>query len=137
MRALFRLPLLLTPLLLAACAGTYEPEPLTAKQEVKLDKALAGLTPGEPVSCISRFPQTNLVVISNNVLLYKVSKKLVYRNDLLGSCNGLTRGDTLITQSQGSQLCRGDLARSADLRVGIPTGACAIGDFTPYRKPKG
>lgn len=125
----------LTPLALAACAGGYEPTPLTVKQATKLDTALVGLTPGEPVACISRFPGTDMTVISNNVLLYRVSRKLVYRNDLIGGCNGLTRGDTLVTVSNGSQLCRGDMARSADLAIGIPTGACALGSFTPYRKP--
>ncbi|MET0372238.1 MAG: hypothetical protein ABW039_12790 [Sphingobium sp.] len=125
----------LTPLLLASCAGAYEPAPLTAKQAGKLDKALAGLTPGTKVACISRFPSTDLTVISGNVLLYRVSRKLVYRNDLIGSCTGLTRGDALVTRSWGSDICRGDIAHSADLSIGMPTGSCALGDFTPYRKP--
>lgn len=123
-------------LALAACTGSYEAPPLTQKQADKLDKALAGMTPGEKTSCISRFPSSNLTVISNSVLLYRVNSRLIYRNDLIGSCSGLSRGDTLITQSFGSQLCRGDMARSADLNVGIPTGACSLGDFTPYRKAK-
>jgi hypothetical protein len=126
----------LTPLLIAGCAGTYQPEPLTQKQADKLEKALVGLTPGEKVSCISRSPSTDMTVISNGLLLYKVNNRLIYRNDLIGSCSGLSRGDTLITESRGSRICRGDMARSADLAVGIPTGACALGDFTPYRKAK-
>jgi len=125
----------LTPLLLAACAGAYEPEPLTAKQADRLEKTIAGLVPGEKVSCISQIPRADLTVISNNTLIYRVNRGLVYRNDLIGACNGLTRGDTLITTSTGSQLCRGDIARSADLVNGMQTGACALGDFTPYRKP--
>lgn len=126
----------LVPLLLAACTGSYQPEPLTAKQVTKLEKALAGMTAGEPVSCISQLPRTTMTVISDNVLLYRVSSRLIYRNDLIGSCNGLVRGNALITQSVGSQLCRGDMARSADLVAGFPTGACALGSFTPYRKPR-
>lgn len=126
----------MTPLLLAGCAGAYHPEPLTQKQAATLEKSLAGLTPGDNVSCISRFPSSSLTVISGNLLLYRVSGGLIYRNDLIGSCPGLVSGDTLITQSFGSQLCRGDIVRSADLTVGIPTGACALGDFIPYRKPR-
>jgi hypothetical protein len=122
--------------LTTACTGSYQPEPLTARQADKLDKALAGMTPGKPVDCISSFPSSNLTVISGSVLLYRVSGRLIYRNDLIGGCPGLNRGDTLITKSFGSQLCRGDIARSADLNVGIPTGACALGSFTPYRKAK-
>lgn len=124
------------PLLLAACTGSYEPKPLTEKQTAELDKALIGKVAGDKVSCINRQQQTNLTVISNNVLLYKVSSKLVYKNELIGSCNGLTRGDILIVRSFGSQLCRGDMTSTADRMSGMLSGACALGDFTPYRAPK-
>ncbi|WP_088184133.1 hypothetical protein [Sphingobium sp. Z007] len=126
----------MAPLLLAACTGSYEPTPLTDKQAAKLDKALAGKVAGEKVSCINREPQSNLTVISNNVLLYRVSRKLVYKNELIGSCSGLTYGDTMIVRSYGSQMCRGDFTTTANLQTGITTGACALGDFIPYRTPK-
>lgn len=127
---------LLAPALLCACATTPEaPAKLTEKQTATLEKELAGKVPGEKVSCISQVPRTDLKVISNDVLLYRVSSRLVYKNELLGTCSGLTRGDTLITKSFGSQLCRGDIARTADLTIGIPTGSCALGDFVPYRTP--
>ncbi|MEC3950846.1 hypothetical protein [Sphingobium sp. HWE2-09] len=122
-------------MLLAACTGSYEPRPLTDKQTAKLDRALAGKVAGEKTSCINREPQTNLTVISNNVLLYRVSRTLVYKNELIGSCSGLTAGDTLITRSFGSQMCKGDMATTANLQNGITTGACALGDFVPYRTP--
>lgn len=125
----------LTAVALAACTGPYEPAPLTAKQTTKLDKALAGLTPGKPVACISQFPSKALTVISNDVVLYKVSSRLTYRNDLIGGCSGLTSGDALVTVSSNTQLCRGDIARTANLMVGFQTGSCALGDFVPYRKP--
>lgn len=125
----------LMPLLLAGCTGSYEPKPLTDKQVATLDKALAGKVAGEKVSCINRESQTSLTVVSNSVLLYRVSRKLVYRNDLIGSCNGLTYGDTMIVRSYGSQLCRGDFTTSANLMTGMTTGACALGDFVPYRAP--
>lgn len=126
----------MAPLLLAACTGSYEPTPLTDKQAIKLDKALAGKVAGEKISCINRVPQTSLTVVSNSVLLYRVNRKLVYRNDLIGSCNGLTYGDTMIVRSYGSQMCRGDFTTTANLQTGITTGACALGDFIPYRAPK-
>lgn len=119
--------------LLAGCAGNYEPQPLTPKQSAKLEKALEGKVAGEKISCINREPQTSLTIISNKVLLYRVSKRLVYKNALIGSCSGLTYGDTMIVRSFGSQLCRGDLATSANLMTGMTTGACALGDFVPYR----
>lgn len=127
---------LLVPLLLAAgCAGSYQTQPLTEKQTARLEKELAGKVAGAPTNCISRIPQADLRVISDSVLLYRVSSRLVYRNDLIGRCTGLQRGDTLITQGYGSQICRGDIARVADLPSGMVTGSCALGDFTPYRPP--
>ena len=117
----------MTPLLLAGCTGSYEPKPLTPKQMAELDEALAGKVAGEKQTCISRVPQTNLRVISN---------KLVYKNELIGSCNGLTRGDIMIVRSFGSQMCRGDFTTTASPVSGITSGACALGDFIPYRTPK-
>lgn len=130
-----RMALFLPFLLLAGCAGGAEPPRLTEKQAAKLETALADKVAGEPVSCISRYPQANLTAISDSVLLYRVNGRLIYRNDLIGSCQGLARGDTLIVTSWSSQYCRGDMAKSADLMTGMVTGACALGSFTPYRTP--
>ncbi|WP_176597061.1 MULTISPECIES: hypothetical protein [Sphingobium] len=134
-RWMLRPGLVLAPLLLAGCSGSYEPPKLTEKQTGELERALAGKVPGEKTSCVNRVSQANLTAISNSVLLYRVSGRLVYRNDLIGSCSGLSRGDTLIIKTWGSQYCRGDMATSADLTTGMVTGNCALGDFTPYRSP--
>ncbi|WP_313804002.1 hypothetical protein [Sphingobium sp.] len=125
----------LAPLLLAGCSGSYEPPRLTEKQTSELERALAGKVAGEKTSCVNRESQASLTAISSSVLLYRVSGRLVYRNDLIGSCSGLSRGDTLIIKTWGSQYCRGDMATSADLTTGMVTGNCALGDFTPYRTP--
>ncbi len=127
----------LAPLMLAACAGGDQPARLTEKQAARLEAALEGKVPGEPLKCVSRFSGSSLTAISEGVLLYRVSGHLVYRNDLNGSCTGLGRGDTLIIRptGAGSQYCRGDIVRSADLVTGSITGGCALGSFTPYRTP--
>lgn len=125
----------LLPLALAACTGTYEPPKLTEKQAAELEKALEGKVAGEKVSCVNREPQSNFRAISGNVLLYKVNRRLIYKNELIGSCSGLTRGDTMIVQTYGSQFCRGDITTSANLFTGTISGSCALGDFTPYRDP--
>ena len=100
-----------------------------------MEKALEGKVAGEKMACINRGRHTNLTVISNNVLLYRVNKRLIYKTELIGSCNGLTYGDTMIVRSFGSQLCRGDMTMTANLLTGMASGACALGDFTPYRAP--
>ena len=59
--------------------------------------------------------------------------RTVYVNHLLGECNGLKSGFyTLVTRSSGSGLCRGDIARVADVSTGMIVGSCAVGDFIPY-----
>ena len=130
-----RASICLMPLMLAACAGGSEPPRLTEKQAARLEAALEGKVAGEPVNCVSRYPGSSLTAVSESVLLYRVSGRLIYRNDLIGSCTGLGRGDTLIIKPTGSQYCRGDIARSADLVTGSVTGGCALGSFTPYRTP--
>lgn len=130
-----RASICLMPLMLAACAGGSEPPRLTEKQAARLEAALDGKVAGEPVNCVSRYPGSSLTAVSESVLLYRVSGRLIYRNDLIGSCTGLGRGDTLIIKPTGSQYCRGDIARSADLVTGSISGGCALGSFTPYRTP--
>jgi len=131
-----RTALILAPILLSACAtGEQGPPQLTEKQAAALEKELSGKTAGAPVNCISIRPQTNLRAISDRVLLYRVSSRLVYKNEVSGVCSGLTRGNTLITQSWGTQYCRGDIARVADLTAGMPVGSCSLGEFIPYQSP--
>ena len=131
-----RTAIFLIPLMLAGCAGSgSEPVRLTERQAARLEAALNGKVPGEPVSCVARYPGANLTAISDRVLLYRVSSRLIYRNDMAGGCSGLGRGDTLIVRSWGPQYCRGDILRSANLAVGMITGTCSLGSFVPYRAP--
>ncbi|PZU58096.1 MAG: hypothetical protein DI547_11425 [Sphingobium sp.] len=136
-RLLVLLPAASACLALSACAsGPQQPPKLNPKQAEALEKELAGKVAGEKVSCISQSAHMDMRAISAEVLLYKSGRNLVYQNRLIGRCGGLERGDVPIITSYGGQLCRGDMVRVADLVSGIQTGACALGDFVPYRKPK-
>lgn len=107
-----------------------------AKEDARLETALAGKTAGKPQSCIYLRETHGTESFDNKdgTLLFKVSKKLVYRTDTKGACRRIGRGDALITRSfNGGQLCRGDIAHSADLLSGFHSGSCAMGDFVPYR----
>lgn len=106
---------------------------LDAEAQAKFDKAVAGLTPGKPMTCLHERTPTSLTAIGNK-LIYRASNRLVYVNDTSGGCENVGRGDTLVTKSFGSGLCRGDIAQTVDLPARIPTGSCSLGDFTPYRK---
>jgi hypothetical protein len=123
---------------LAACTGTgveTTPAPMNAKQAKLLEKQLAGKTPGTAVKCISNSRQDNVIRISDDMLLYRVSGRLVYQNRLRSPCPGLARdNDVLVTEQFGSQQCSGDIIRLVDRISGIPGPVCSLGEFVPYRK---
>jgi hypothetical protein len=107
-----------------------------AKEEARLDKALAGKVAGKPVSCIRLRDAQGTESFDNEkgTILFRVSRKLVYRTDTNGGCRDIGRTNALITRSfNGSQLCRGDIATSADLTAGFSSGSCSMNDFVPYR----
>lgn len=125
----------------AGCGMTgvdREAAPLKPRQLETLDKQLAGKVAGEPVNCIPLRLADNTIRVSDDIILYRVSKRLVYRNDLVSSCPGLAReDDIIILKTYGSQLCDSDILRLVDRTSGSPTGVCSLGKFTPYRSPAG
>lgn len=130
---------LVTPALALAACGEMDstPAPLTDKQAEQLNKQLAGKTAGAPQNCISDFHTDNMIRVSDDILLYRVSGNLVYRNNLRGSCPGLARdSDIVVSEQFGAQKCRGDLLRLVDRTSGIPGPVCSLGEFIPYRKDK-
>jgi hypothetical protein len=123
---------------LAACGEMDStPVPLTEKQTALLAKELDGKTAGKPVSCVSDYNSTNLIRVSDDILLYRVSGNLVYKNNLRSTCPGLARDDDIIVSEQfGSQKCRGDLLKLVDRTSGMQGPVCSLGEFVPYRKDK-
>jgi len=120
----------------AACAqSTNRPTELGAREARDLAKAIEGKEPGAPISCVSADRGSELRAIGDHTLIYKVSKDLVYRNNLEGACNGLAQGDTMVLNRVTSQYCRGDIARVVNLPSGMYSGSCALGEFIPYRTP--
>ncbi|WP_246156454.1 DUF6491 family protein [Sphingorhabdus profundilacus] len=123
---------------IAACGPVDStPKPLTDKQSVRLTKELSGKVAGEAVNCISDFNGANVIRISDDILLYRVSGRLVYKNTLRGGCPGLANdNDVIVTEQFGSQKCRGDLIKLVDRTTGIQGPVCSLGEFVPYRKNK-
>lgn len=132
----FALAVLLTG---CAPAGSVEPTAaaLSPKQTALLDKQLGGKVAGEPVNCLnsnSRSYQT--IRVSDDILLYRASGKLVYRNTLSGSCPGLARdNDIMVVRSYGTGTCKGDFFHLVDRSSGMRGPTCVFGEFVPYRKP--
>jgi hypothetical protein len=121
-----------------ACAPAQTasgPAPISAKMAKALEKELKGKVAGQPVNCISGSSHYNPIRISDDMLLYRVSGRLVYQNKLKWACNGLADDDDImVTETFGGQYCRGDIIRLVDRTGGFPGSHCVLGDFTPYRK---
>ncbi len=134
MRVLFATPLIGSLLLLAGCTGEGR-DAASAQTQAGLDKALAGLTPAPPTSCIPPQLSPASTHVYGKVLLYKFTNGDVYRNDTAGGCEG--GGDDLFVQVEyQGRACSGDMIRTIDRTSRMPTGACALGEFTPYLKAR-
>jgi hypothetical protein len=138
MRTVFIALGLSTSALLTGCSVSdtrSTPIALTDKQAKLLEKQIGGKVAGEAVSCISSAQHSDVIRVSDDMLLYKVSGRLVYQNRLRSPCPGLASDrDIMVTEQFGSQQCRGDVIKLVDRVGGIPGPFCVLGDFVPYRK---
>jgi hypothetical protein len=132
--------LLILPALALLCACAAEPSERTiqyrASEAAKLEKDLAGFTPGKPQSCVDLRDLNGPSSYGDSTIVYRVSPRLVYRNDVHGSCRGAGDDYILVNQVFGSQLCRGDITRLVDRTSGFYAGSCSMGNFVPYRRDK-
>jgi hypothetical protein len=135
-------PLLFAPLIaVAACAQTPADtaRAAQARQAAQggLDKALAGFTRGETTSCIplASLPSAQTEAYGPTIL-YRIGRNLVYRTDTAGGCEGISRGDILVTRQLQSRPCSGDIATTVQPVSRTFSGSCSFGDFTAYRRAK-
>jgi len=100
-----------------------------------LTKALAGRTPGKPLTCINLPAIGSSTSLAEGAIIYKQSSRLWYVNrpdD--GRCTLLRRDRAIATRTPSTQLCRGDIVRVFDPVGHFDYGACGLGDFVPYTK---
>lgn len=120
-------------LALAACAGSETAASGPQQPDPRIASTLEGLKPGKPAQCIPR-SRVREIRTAKDIILYVEGRNRVWRNDLVGGCAGLRRDDIVVWQGWGSDYCRGDMIRTQDRAAGQITGACALGDFTPYTR---
>lgn len=134
MRKLLRYALAGTGAALIATAAIGQAGGRVFERDLKLmDNWLGDKQPGAPVSCIPQRQIRATYYVGDKTILYRMTNKLVYRNDPAGGCPGLNSSAALVTQTPTGQLCRGDIARVRDFGLGFSIGSCALGDFVPYR----
>jgi hypothetical protein len=131
-------PLIITALLgLSACSASdtaSTPSPLTEKQAKQVEELLGGKVAGKPQQCLDSFRNSNAIRLSDDFLIYRVNRNLVYRNELRSSCPGLARDDDImVIRSFSTSHCRGDQFQLVDRSSGIPGPTCVFGEFVPYK----
>ncbi len=121
--------------LTAGCAATPQEtareDARQAREVARLERSLAGWSPGKPTSCIQT--RNANVQIYGDTLVYDDGARR-YRTQTTGGCFGLRRDDIIVTRSFGASLCQGDIVRTVDRTAGFPSGACAFGEFVPYTR---
>jgi hypothetical protein len=127
--------LLSAALLMTGTAHAARPS-VDAKNQARLDKLLKGRTPGQPVSCLPVTRTSDSETIGSTIV-YRVGGTY-YVNRFLDGCPALRPNTTIVSNHPTGRVCRGDIAQvfMQPPTVGISTGACAFGDFTPYPKPR-
>ena len=123
---------------LAACTTAPEPMTRSAEAEAQLNKMLAGKTAGKPINCLPSWRSGNMVTIDDNTVVFRDGPNRLYRNDFGGgTCNRLGTGSyALVTRSNSTSLCSGDIAQVVDVANGFTVGSCVLGDFIPYETPR-
>lgn len=120
----------------AVAAGAATPQnPAEARQEERLAKRLDGMTAGAPQTCLPRDRVTE-IKFYNDTALYIQGRNKVWVNKTNGGCRG-TGDDILVIKTYSSQYCRGDIIETRARGGGFFSGACSIGEFTPYTKATG
>lgn len=120
------------PLLLAAGATTAAAPPQNSAG-ARIERTLAGLTPGTPKRCLAR-DKVNELRTAKGVIVFVAGRDRVWRNDVVGKgCIGLARGDTVVTETMSDSYCRGDFVRTRS-PAGGAIGSCSLGDFVPYSR---
>ncbi len=106
--------------------------PLPRDRQVLLDRHLGHLQPVDNIQCVQRRRIAETIVISDQRILYRASRGLVFDTALNPGCVGLARSPYLPhTRASGSQLCSGDT-----LEVVSPgqTASCTIAYFRRWER---
>lgn len=121
--------------ILSTLLALLAPVAAEARPDNSPDRALAGRTPGNPVTCIDLTRIDDSQTYESGAILYRMRGGPDYLNTPPG-CAGTLRSDSLLVmRTPGTQLCRGDIVEVRDRMSPIPHGSCGLGDFVPYPKP--
>lgn len=120
-------------LVVAGCA-TQPPSPSQiAESQAELQKLIGGKVAGSPITCLPHYRADDMVRIDDSTIAFRQGST-VFVNHLNGECSNLKNSFyALVTKGNGMGLCNGDIAQVRDVSHGTIVGACALGDFIPYK----
>ncbi|MEQ9660982.1 MAG: hypothetical protein RLN87_00340 [Parasphingopyxis sp.] len=100
--------------------------------DTRMDRLLAGKTPGPAERCIPR--RFDSTIIDEDTILFRENTSVVYRSEIPGGCPGLDHDRAIEIRQTGTHLCAGDAISVFDTQTGADYGRCSIGEFVPYRR---
>lgn len=104
-----------------------------SKGEQRLARILDGRVAGEPLSCIRNMPSQRMQTIDGVAYVYGSGNTVYVQRTR--SPEAIDDNDTLVvTRTNGTQLCRFDIATTIDRFNGFFTGAVLFEDFVPYTR---
>jgi hypothetical protein len=110
---------------------------LEQRRAAQLEKLLAGKVAGKPLGCITLTRNLSSQIVDETAIVYRESASKMFVNKPVAGCASLRSGNTIVTRTPTDRLCSGDIARVVDLQTRFEGGACILGDFIPYTRPKG
>jgi hypothetical protein len=138
-------PIAILSLAVVAAAGcmTYlgdeshaaQPPSQFERDQRRMAQLLDGKVPGPPQGCIQNYEADRMSTIGDDIILFRTSSSLVYRNDIPGGCPMSGSSRRLQRRTIGGNLCRGEPMQVIDNQTGAFFGTCILGDFVPYRRP--
>ena len=126
-----------TAALLAGCTMEGRPTAATEAEalqaQAQLAEELRGRQAGPPQACVQLTQLGGNRGIGPDIILFGGVGDRVYVNRSAGGCR-LRTGETLVTRTPSSRLCRGDIVHIVNVPTG-PVGSCTLGEFVPYDRP--
>ena len=122
--------------LLAGCTTGEDPD-LSTEAESRLIAELEGYVPDGPsVSCVRSPEVQGNRTVGRDAIVFSGSAGRKWVNRTRGSCPSLEFGRALRFRMTAPQLCSGEIAAVFDPATNMEYGACALGEFTPYRRAR-
>ena len=128
-----RFTLLMLPFLAGCVAST--PSSKAGSQD-ELNRELAGRVAGDAQDCVptAGTGSDGLRAVDAQTPTYRQGST-IWVNRMPAACPGVRPLATLVVEVRGGRYCRGDLVRGLEPGAAIPGPLCALGQFTPYRRP--